>query len=223
VSKTPTARLLMQLAAVALSAQVSLAQVSPPAPRADSPILARNPAGPAELAQYEFLAGDWDVTVTLQRAGGQSVVYQAAWHNHWVANGLVMMQEWREPGSTGIELRSFNPVTRKWDGRNLYVPTPGTWYENQAEFVGGEMIVTTHTQAANGVAEIKREIYHAIATDRFEIRTTVSRDGGASWTPGGYSLVATRIKSSGSEMTSPVMVATAAAKPRARQGRTFVP
>lgn len=192
--ETAFKRLLILVVALGLGALSVPAQAAPSTPLADSPILARNPAGPAELAQYEFLAGDWDVTVTLRREGGPPVVYRAAWHNHWIANGLVMMQEWREPGSTGIELRSFNPVTRKWDGRNLYLPAPGTWYENEAELVGAEMVVTTRAAGVDGTPEIKREIYHAITADRFEIRTAVSRDGGASWTPGGYSLVATRIR-----------------------------
>lgn len=157
-------------------------------------ISARNPAGPPELAQFDFLAGDWDVTVTMPQAGGQPFVYQAKWHNHWVANGYVMMQEFRDPYATGIELRSFNPVTRKWDGRNLYVPAPGTWYDNQAELVGGDMVVTSHQQAPDGTALISREIYHAVAADRFEIRTEMSLDQGATWKPGRYSIVAIRVQ-----------------------------
>lgn len=190
---TAKRRLIALTLAFALCARAAVAQSVRQA-AADSPILARNPAGPAELAQYEFLAGDWDVTVTIPQAGGLPLVYQAKWHNHWVANGYVMMQEWREPDATGIELRSFNPLTRKWDGRNLYVPTPGTWYENEAELVGGTMVVTGRSKAPDGTPMINREIYHAIETDRFEIRTEVSVDGGASWKPGRYSLVATRIK-----------------------------
>ena len=33
-----------------------------------------------------------------------------------------MMQEWRGPYATGTELRSYNVETKKWDGRNIYVP-----------------------------------------------------------------------------------------------------
>lgn len=178
--------------AVAACGHVAWAQPILFQPREDSPILARNPAGPPELAQYDFLAGDWNVTVTMPRAGGQPMVFQAKWHNHWIANGYVMMQEWRGPYATGIELRSFNPVTNKWDGHNLYVAKPGTWYETQAELVGRDMVVTRHTRTPDGVPSINREIYHHIDADRFEIRTEVSLDGGASWKPGGYNLVATR-------------------------------
>lgn len=167
---------------------------SPPA--MDRPVPARNPAGPAELAQYDFLAGDWEVTVTMPRGSGQPFVYKAKWHNRWIADGYVMMQEFRDPYATGIELRSFNPVTRKWDGRNLYVPEPGIWYENEAELVGGDMVVTTHKKGPDGTPSISREIYHPVDADRFEIRTEVSSDKGATWKPGGYSIVATRIPKS---------------------------
>jgi len=88
-------------------------------PSLDSPIEARIPAGPVELAQIDFLAGDWDVVVTMPQGDEPPLVFRARWHNHWVANGYVMMQEWRGPYVTGLELRSFNASTGKWDGRNL--------------------------------------------------------------------------------------------------------
>jgi hypothetical protein len=191
--KTSRGHVLVPILAFAFGGH-ALARSTPSPPAADSPILARNPGGPAELAQYEFLAGDWDVTVTMLRPDGEPLVYQAQWHNHWVANGMVMMQEWREPDSHGIELRSFNTLSHKWDGRNLYVPQPGIWYENESEWVKDTMVVTTHRKTPDGTPLINREIYHTIQADRFEIRTEVSTDQGASWKPGGYRLVATRIK-----------------------------
>lgn len=187
-------RAVAPILALALWGPAAMAQRVAPADPGDSPILTRNPAGPAELAQYDFLAGDWAVTVTIPRATGQPVVSQARWHNHWVANGYVMMQEWRAPDGHGIELRSFNPLTRKWEGRNLYAPDPGTWYDGEAERVGGDMVVTSRAKAPDGTPLINREVYHRIEPDRFEIRTEVSVDQGASWQPGRYRLVAIRIK-----------------------------
>ena len=191
---TTIARSLVLLPALAFFGRAGVAQPILYQPAQDSPILARNPAGPAELAQYDFLAGDWDVTVTMPRPGGQPMVFRAKWHNHWVANGLVMVQEWRGPYATGIELRSFNPVTRRWDGRNLYLADPGTWYETEAEMVGAEMVVTRHDKAPDGSPLINREIYHGIEADRFAIRTEASADGGRTWAPGRYRLVAVRIR-----------------------------
>lgn len=187
-------RILLPILALTLGAHVAQTQQIQFQPAEDSPILAHNPAGPAELAQFDFVAGDWDVTVTMLRAGNPPLVYQARWHNHWIANGYVMMQEWRGPFATGVELRSYNPGTRRWDGRNLYVPDPGTWYTNEAEQVGSDMIVTSHQTSPDGAPLVNREIYHATGPDRFQIRTEVSRDAGVSWTPGPYSIVATRAR-----------------------------
>lgn len=161
-------------------------------PESDSPISVRNAAGPVELDQYGFLAGDWDVTISMPQPESSPFVYKAKWHNHWVLDGYVMMQEWRGPYATGTELRSYNVETKKWDGRNIYVPTPGTWYENEAEFSDGTMVVTTHRKDKDGNAIINHEIYHAIQKDSFRIRTEISKDDGATWEEGRYSLIATR-------------------------------
>jgi hypothetical protein len=173
----------------AVSAQGILYQ-----PDEDSPIGVRNPAGPAKLAEYDFLAGDWDVTVTMPQGDRPPLVYQARWHNHWVADGLVMMQEFRDPYATGVELRSLDPATGKWQGRNLYVPSPGRWYENEAVWTGDEMVVTTHRTTPDGRPLISREIYHAITANSFSIRTEESLDDGASWKPGSYGLVSKRAR-----------------------------
>ena len=161
-------------------------------PTEDSPILAYNPAGPADLKQYDFLSGDWDVVVTMPQKDKAPFVYKAKWHNHWIANGYVMMQEWRGPYATGMEFRSFNTATKKWDGHNIYLPQPGTWYENQAEMVGDDMVVTGTKMTPKGQAYISREIYHAIMADSFSIRSEVSLDDGATWQPGHFSVAATR-------------------------------
>lgn len=106
-------RILIPILALTLGAHVAQTQQILFQPVEDSPILAHNSAGPVELAQFDFLAGDWDVTVTMPRTGTSPLVHPARWHNHWIANGFVMLQEWRGPYATGIELRSYNPGTRK--------------------------------------------------------------------------------------------------------------
>ncbi|MBP7549918.1 MAG: hypothetical protein KA761_06495 [Gemmatimonadaceae bacterium] len=149
-------------------------------------------ADPAVSLQYDFLVGDWDVTVTMPRAGRPALVYGATWRIRWVADGRVLMQEWSDPYGSGVELRAFNATTRRWDGRNLYAPDPGTWYANEAELQGGVMVVTTPRQAADGTTILSREIYRPVETDRFEVSTEVSLDAGASWRSGRYGLVARR-------------------------------
>lgn len=157
---------------------------------------AEDTAKPAQdyRVQYEFLIGDWDAAVSLEQADGKSVDYHARWHNHWLANGRVLLQEWTEPGSAGLELRSYVPEKDMWQGRNIYVPSPGTWYENTAKRVGEAMIVTTHRSDASGKTIVHKEIYSAMGPDHFSIRTEVSSDGEKTWQPGSYRAAMTRLK-----------------------------
>jgi hypothetical protein len=104
----------------------------------------------------------------------------------------MVMQEWRGPYTTGIEMRSYDADADIWHGRNIYFPSPGSWYENTARFVNSEMIVTTHRLTADGGESITREIYHDISDTGFRIRSEVSKDGGTSWDKGRYSAIASK-------------------------------
>lgn len=166
-------------------------------PKAVAPTAAaRAPVDPATKAQsqYDFLIGDWDVAVTVRRPQGADLEYRAKWHNYWLAERQVLMQEWTEPGSKGFELRSYSRQDKKWHGKNIYLPDPGEWYDNTAELVAGEMIVTTRRKGPDGRETLSREVYHEIGPDRFSIRTEVSRDAGASWQQGGYRARVTRTR-----------------------------
>jgi len=162
-------------------------------PEPDSPIGERNADSPPGTGQYGFLIGDWEVDVTLNRPGQDALRYTARWHNHWIANGYIVMQEWRGPYTTGIELRSYDASQDLWHGRNLYVPTPGTWYENTARLSGEEMVVTTRRSDPAAGESITREIYFDIGDTAFRIRTELSTDGGNTWTEGRYSATCRRI------------------------------
>jgi hypothetical protein len=162
-------------------------------PAPDSPIGERNADAPKGTGQYDFLIGDWDVDVSLFRPEQEPFVYKAKWHNHWIADGYVVMQEWRGPYATGIELRSYDPASDQWQGRNIYYPSPGTWYSNIGEMKDKQMTVTTVRTDAEGLETISREIYWDITDKSFRIRTERSIDGGATWQRGKYELIAHRI------------------------------
>jgi hypothetical protein len=161
-------------------------------PDPDSPIGMRNPGASEGTAQYEFLIGDWDVAVTLRREGREPLQYKAKWHNHWIADGYAVMQEWRGPYATGIELRTYDAADDVWQGRNIYFPSPAAWYDNTARLVGSEMVVTTQRVDAAGDESITREIYFDRQASGFRIRTEVSTDGGVTWEAGRYSATCLR-------------------------------
>ncbi len=163
-------------------------------PDVDSQKMVRNEKGAPELSQYDFLIGDWDVEITMKRPNSEDFVYHAKWQNHWINDGYVVMQEWRGPYSTGTELRAFETKSGKWVGQNIYSPGPAGWYQNIAEMVGKEMIVTTVKKDKSGKDFLNKEIYFNITENSFEIRTATSADHGITWGEGNYNLTANRIE-----------------------------
>lgn len=156
----------------------------PPAARPAQTAPARSAADPE--SQFAFLIGEWEVAVTLRRPGQADLSYQATWRNRWLAGGRVVMQEWDDQFGKGLELRSYSRKDGKWHGKNIYVPEPGEWYDNTAERVGDDMVVTTRRTTPGGGTVVTREIYYGIERDRFSIRTELSNDDGKTWQKGGY-------------------------------------
>lgn len=159
-------------------------------PTPDSPIGKRNVKGPAALAEFDFVIGDWDVVITWTPPNAEPLTYKAKWHNHWIVDGLVVMQEWRGPYLTGTEIRSWDRRQKKWTGRNVYVN--GIWHETTAEFKDGKMIVIIENAEDRNGPFKNRETYHEITDDSFKMYSDRSYDGGQTWETGRYSMVVTR-------------------------------
>jgi len=180
-------------AVLGLTAQAG-AQTPPPIlyqPDPDSPIETRNPDGPAELAEFDFLIGDWDVAITFHAANGDSGTYQASWHNHWVLNGMMVMQEWRGPYATGAEFRRFDPQAGEWRGYNIYPTLPNGWRPTTAQRHEDRMEIYIDGEDAEGPM-INRETYADITENRMRMYSEISRDGGETWEAGRYEMVMTR-------------------------------
>ena len=161
-------------------------------PNPDSPIGARNPDGPAELAQYDFLIGDWDVEITWYFPGQEASDSTAKWHNHWVVNGNVVMLEWRGPQFTGTELRSWHPEKKIWEGANIYPDFGGGVNSGiTSEKAGDEMLVFIPFDSPDGPA-INRETYYDIEDNSYKMKSDQSFDGGETWEQGQYEMTVTR-------------------------------
>lgn len=159
-------------------------------PNPDSPIGVRNTNAPAELQQLEFLIGDWNVAVVLHQPSGD-LAYEARWHNTWIVNGFAVMQEWRDPYSTGAELRTYNSETGRWEGRNFYTGM-NTWTESEGAFAYGEFVIDTQGVGPNGPI-VSRERYYDIQPDSFRMIATRSSDGGQTWSAPTYEMLCTRV------------------------------
>lgn len=184
---------LLVLAPMSVFAQ-GPAQQAPPIqyqPDPDSPIGERNPNGPPQLAEFDFVIGDWDVVIDYIAPNGQTVTYEARWHNHWILNGMAVMQEWRGPYATGAEFRAWNVQAQEWQGQNIYPTLPNGWRTTTARRFDDRMEIYIDAVDADGPM-INREVYSEITEDRMRMHSEISRDGGETWETGRYSMVMTR-------------------------------
>jgi len=159
-------------------------------PDPDSPIGARNPMAPPEVAQFDFLIGDWDVEITWLPPQGEPNTYTAKWHNHWINDGFDVMQEWRGPYITGTEFRHFNASLGYWVGKNLYVGR--NWVDTTARVSGDDMVVIIEASNPREGAFLNRETYYEVSADRWRMKSDRSFDDGETWEKGRYEMVATR-------------------------------
>jgi hypothetical protein len=159
-------------------------------PIPDSPIGERNAKAPNEVAQFDFLIGDWDVEITWYPAQGDPTTYAAKWHNHWINDGFDVMQEWRGPYITGTEFRHYEPSLGYWVGKNLYAGR--NWVNTTARMDGDNMVVIIEASNAKDGAFLNRETYFEIAEDRWRMKSDRSFDNGDTWVKGTYDMIATR-------------------------------
>lgn len=159
-------------------------------PEPDSPILTRNPALTGEGEIFDFLIGDWDVVITWSPKDGAKDVYRAKWHNHWIIDGYVVMQEWRGPSLTGTELRYYDTTEKEWTGRNIYVN--GAWRDTKARSNGDNLEVIIFSENAVNGKFLNRETYFSITTDSFEMKSDISLDDGKTWENGDYNMIVKR-------------------------------
>ena len=159
-------------------------------PDPDSPIGERNASAPQEVAQFEFVIGDWDVEITWYPPQGEPSTYRAKWHNHWINDGFDVMQEWRGPYITGTEFRHFEPALGHWVGKNLYAGR--NWVDTTARAEGDNMVVIIEASNPRDGAFLNRETYFEITDNRWRMKSERSFDNGETWIKGQYEMIATR-------------------------------
>ncbi len=100
-----------------------------------------HPAAPSETSQFGFLIGERRCTALRLQPGGTYVEGAPAdWNGRYILDGWAIEDEWisQLPDGTpfrGINIRSFNPETRKWDNRWLATGSL-QWQYFEAEQVG---------------------------------------------------------------------------------------
>ena len=140
--------------------------------------LRREPSAPrgrapqAEYKQFDFWVGEWDVSVSGQPAGTNSV--------QRVEDGCIIFENWT--GAGGGSGKSFNfhdSSMRKW--RQVWVSSNGGVLDFFGEYADGQMRYTGETQGPTGTKVMQRLTFFNLSPDRVRQFWEQSTDGGKTW------------------------------------------
>lgn len=155
-----------------------------------------HPDAPAELAQFDFLIGDYRIDAHAWRDGAWTPPRPgptARWNGRYVLGGMAIEDEWYavDPGidpvaGRGINIRMWDPDASEWD--MMWVATGGRQVQDlRAKIVDGKL---TMWQVYPDRPTF-RAYFERLDADRWH-RITLARDDAGEWQPT-FKLVATRI------------------------------
>jgi len=172
------------LLALALQVSPALAQHSGGAART-------NNAVPREATQFDFLVGQWEVTITPK-------ANSLATRIHGVPRLTGIWKAWRAMDGLGIEdelrivdgsgnpnallraTRLYDVTGRKWTQMSTDVYR-ARFTQASAEWVNGEMRVRSMGREADGAAYVQRVRYYDITPTSFKYQADRSFDGELTW------------------------------------------
>ncbi|MDH3523875.1 MAG: hypothetical protein OES32_09840 [Acidobacteriota bacterium] len=172
-----------------LLAPWGLAAAAGPPAATRSPTAGPHPAAPEETAQFGFLIGEKRCTTrNMQPDGTYADAGEAEWNGRYILDGWAIEDEWIKtlPDGTvfrGINIRSFNPETRKWDNRWLATGSL-QWKYFEAEQVGDTMVMIGGEGEDFRGPFVDRNTFSEIREGGFDWRKDRSWDGGESWIEG---------------------------------------
>lgn len=161
------------------------------------------PAVPKEAAQFDFLVGQWDLTVKVPapslavRIHGGMPKLMGTWKAWRGLDGFGIEDELRitdEAGNArgfGHTVRYFDPATRRWATMGLDVYR-GRTTAGSAEWNGTEMTGTGTGTDADGKPSLTRSRWFDITPTGFKFQQDRSSDGGKTWTEGALRIEARR-------------------------------
>jgi hypothetical protein len=146
---------------------------------------------PPEAAQFDFLVGEWELTVTPKATGLAARLHGAprlvgtwkvwrAFDGWGVEDELRIMDRSGNPISLTHALRTFNATRMTWLQTTLDVYR-GEFTSATAGLVRGEMVVDSRGTDAEGQAYVARMRFLDIKPGSFTVRQDRSTDGGRSW------------------------------------------
>lgn len=126
----------------------------------------------AEHRQFDFWAGEWEVTANGQRAGGNVITVRQ--------NGCLLHENWTgASGSTGESLNFYDRSTKTWN--QVWVDTNGLVLRLSGGFADDRMTLSGETRGPNGTAR-QRITWFRNADGTVRQLWESSQDGGTTWT-----------------------------------------
>ena len=160
-------------------------------------------SAPKEAAQFDFLVGQWELTVMPKVTGLAARIHGAprlvgTWKAWRAFDGFGIQDELRimdgsgNPNSLSHSMRVYSATDKRWivSGVDVY---RGRTFATHAIMRGAEMTVTGNGVDAEGKAYLTRSRFHGISRDRFLFQQDRSTDNGRSWTEAVLKIEAKRI------------------------------
>lgn len=158
---------------------------------------------PKEAGQFDFLIGQWELTVTPKVSGLAARIHGAprllgTWKAWRAFDGFGIEDEMRivdgsgNPASLAHTLRVYSAADRRWSitGLDVYRARYST---STAEWQNNEMRLTGQGADAEGKASLTRTRFHAITPTSFRFQQDRSTDDGRTWTEAVLRIEAKRV------------------------------
>lgn len=159
--------LLPLLAASTLFSQQSATQLAP------------NPCAVAELKQFDFWLGEWDLTWPGQPAGevghGTNSVQR-------ILDGCVVQESFSGRDSMplrGTSVSTFDALAGNW--KQTWVDNEGGYLDFTGGIKDGQMILQREAVRKDGTKTLQRMVWKNITASELDWSWESSRDGGKTW------------------------------------------
>jgi len=143
---------------------------------------------PAQMKEFDFIIGNWDVSINYFRPDGTvDSEEKARWNAEYRNNGRMILDEFNRLSPDGVEtscaitLRTFCLDTNQWESTFLFSQQQTIPETFTGKFVDGEghfEVVVKHTPEFTFMARI---FFFDIQEDSFMWKIDNSTNGGKTW------------------------------------------
>lgn len=144
-------------------------------------------ASEKEHYQFDFLIGFWNVEVKRYNPDGTKSEYKAAWEAKYLNSKRMIFDDFKALSPDGKELssfvtlRTFSPITNRWEIAGLGAHLPNTISEWYGQFMDERMQLDATGLTPDGKKVNNRVTFYDISRDQFSWESNLSFDDGVSW------------------------------------------